>query len=95
MLPAEGPRLVKKHGFRSLKLVNVDMDGVLGEEPFGVEFGRLENGLSYYVRSNSKSRMRAALALAVKAGYNVYFPTEDYLKEFSFEFLLLNSFSPV
>ncbi|KAL5573042.1 hypothetical protein UlMin_022639 [Ulmus minor] len=68
LLPAEGPRLVKKHGFRSLKLVNVDMDGVLGEEPFGVEFGRLENGLSYYVRSNSKPRMRAALALAVKAG---------------------------
>ncbi|KAL3535658.1 hypothetical protein ACH5RR_004119 [Cinchona calisaya] len=58
----------RKSGFRSLKLVNVDMDDVLPEEPFGVDYGRLENGLTYYVRSNPKPRMRAALALAVKAG---------------------------
>lgn len=71
LLPAEGSQsqIAKKHGFRSLKVVNVDMEQVLGEQPFGVDYGRLENGLFYYVRCNSKPRMRAALALAVKAGF--------------------------
>ncbi|CAI9100506.1 OLC1v1037622C1 [Oldenlandia corymbosa var. corymbosa] len=70
LLPAEASETVKKRksGFRSLKLVNVNMDDPLPEEPFGVDYGRLENGLTYYVRSNSKPRMRAALSLAVKAG---------------------------
>ena len=68
LLPAETSQIAKRHGFRSLKLVNVDMDLPLGEKPFGVEYGVLENGLRYYVRSNSKPKMRAALALAVKAG---------------------------
>ncbi|KAG5559244.1 hypothetical protein RHGRI_008965 [Rhododendron griersonianum] len=68
LLPAESSQIKKKHGFRSLKLVNIDMDDALSEKPFGVDYGRLENGLCYYVRSNSKPRMRAALALAVKAG---------------------------
>ncbi|KAA8534881.1 hypothetical protein F0562_029903 [Nyssa sinensis] len=68
LLPAEPSQIAKKHGFRSLKLVNVNMDDVLAENPFGVAYGRLENGLCYYVRSNSKPKMRAALALAVKAG---------------------------
>ncbi|XP_015889207.3 zinc protease PQQL-like isoform X2 [Ziziphus jujuba] len=69
LLPAESSQMVKKHGFRSLKLVSVDMDHVLGDQqPFGVHYGRLDNGLYYYVRSNSKPRMRAALSLAVKAG---------------------------
>ncbi|XP_057501737.1 zinc protease PQQL-like isoform X2 [Actinidia eriantha] len=68
LLPADSSQIAKKHGFRSLKLVSVDMDDSLSETPFGVEFGRLENGLCYYVRSNSKPNMRAALALAVKAG---------------------------
>ncbi|PKI49083.1 zinc protease PQQL-like isoform X1 [Punica granatum] len=68
LLPVETPRIAKKHGFRSLKLVNVDMDDPLGDEPFGTDCGRLDNGLSYYVRRNSKPRMRAALALVVKAG---------------------------
>ncbi|XP_042477259.1 zinc protease PQQL-like isoform X1 [Macadamia integrifolia] len=68
LLPAESRRLAQKHGFRSLKLVNVSMDDVLGEDPVGVDYGRLDNGLCYYVRSNSKPRMRAALALAIKAG---------------------------
>ncbi|XP_016651991.1 PREDICTED: zinc protease PQQL-like [Prunus mume] len=69
LLPAETSNTVKKkHGFRSLKLVNVDMDQVLGEQPVGVDYGRLDNGLCYYVRCNSKPRMRAALALAVKVG---------------------------
>lgn len=68
LLPAESSQIKKKHGFRSLKLVNVDMDAALSEKPFGVDYGRLDNGLRYYVRSNSKPRMRAALALAVKAG---------------------------
>lgn len=70
--PAEAasPDMVKKRKsrFRSLKLVEVNMDDVLAEEPFGVDYGRLDNGLTYYVRSNPKPRMRAALALAVKAG---------------------------
>lgn len=68
LLPAESSQIAKKHGFRSLKLVNVDMDQVLEEFPFGADFGRLDNGLFYYVRRNFKPRMRAALALAVKAG---------------------------
>ncbi|KAF7819724.1 zinc protease PQQL-like isoform X1 [Senna tora] len=68
LLPAETTPISKKHGFRSLKLVNVDLDQVLTEKPVGVDYGRLDNGLHYYVRCNSKPRMRAALALAVKAG---------------------------
>lgn len=49
------------------------MDDPLAEKPYGVdEYGELDNGLTYYVRSNSKPRMRAALALAVKAGYFLY-----------------------
>lgn len=68
LLPAENSQIPKKHRFRSLKLVNVDMDQVLAQQPVGVHYGRLDNGLFYYVRSNSKPRMRAALALAVKAG---------------------------
>lgn len=73
LLPAENSQIAKKHGFRSLKLVNVDLDDVLAEQPVGVDYGRLDNGLYYYVRRNSKPRMRAALALAVKAGYNFFF----------------------
>ena len=68
LLPAETPVMSKKHGFRSLKLVNVDMDQLLPQQPVGVDYGRLDNGLHYYVRCNSKPRMRAALALAVRAG---------------------------
>lgn len=68
LLPAENSQIAKKHGFRSLKLVSVDLDHALGEQPVGVDYGRLENGLYYYVRCNSKPRMRAALALAVKVG---------------------------
>ncbi|XAR67097.1 C-terminal processing peptidase [Bertholletia excelsa] len=75
LLPAESSEIKKKLGFRSkklgfrsLKLVNVNLDDKLAERPFGVEYGRLGNGLCYYVRSNSKPKMRAALALAVKAG---------------------------
>ncbi|KAF8400960.1 hypothetical protein HHK36_014263 [Tetracentron sinense] len=68
LLPEETSRMKNKHGFRSLKLVNVAMDDVFAENPVGVEYGRLDNGLFYYVRSNPKPKMRAALALAVKAG---------------------------
>ncbi|OMO91643.1 hypothetical protein COLO4_18249 [Corchorus olitorius] len=68
LLPTENSPIAKKHGFRSLKLVNVDFDQEFQREPFGVDYGRLDNGLVYYVRSNSKPRMRAALALAVKVG---------------------------
>ncbi|GAA0155968.1 metalloprotease [Lithospermum erythrorhizon] len=62
------PALTKKQGFRWLKLVNVNLDEPLANKPYGVEYGRLDNGLTYYVRCNSKPKMRAALALAVKAG---------------------------
>ncbi|XP_021751377.1 zinc protease PQQL-like [Chenopodium quinoa] len=68
LLPAETPELAKKHGFRSLKLLNVDLEQPLADKPFGVDYGKLDNGLTYYVRSNSKPKMRAALALVVKAG---------------------------
>ncbi|OMO67363.1 hypothetical protein CCACVL1_20585 [Corchorus capsularis] len=68
LLPTENSPIAKKHGFRSLKLVNVEFDQEFQREPFGVDYGRLDNGLVYYVRSNSKPRMRAALALAVKVG---------------------------
>ncbi|CAI0628468.1 unnamed protein product, partial [Linum tenue] len=68
LFPAETSQLPKKHRFRSLKLVNVDMDQILEENPYGADYGRLDNGLFYYVRRNSKPKMRAALALAVKAG---------------------------
>ncbi|KAK6147771.1 hypothetical protein DH2020_018683 [Rehmannia glutinosa] len=70
LLPGESPQILSKHKqrFRSLKLVNVNDDAVLSETPYGVDYGRLSNGLTYYVRSNSKPRMRAALALAVKVG---------------------------
>ncbi|OEL21818.1 Zinc protease PQQL-like [Dichanthelium oligosanthes] len=55
-------------GFRSLKLVSVSMDEPLPVDPVGATYGRLANGLTYYVRSNPKPRMRAALSLAVKVG---------------------------
>lgn len=71
LLPGESPQILnkKKHGFRSLKLVDVNLDDVLPGLPYGVDYGRLDNGLTYYVRCNSKPKMRAALALAVKVGY--------------------------
>ncbi|XP_068652946.1 zinc protease PQQL-like [Aristolochia californica] len=68
LLPGDTPPIARRHGFRSLKMANISMDEVLGVTPFGVEYGRLENGLVYYVRCNSKPKMRAALALAVKVG---------------------------
>lgn len=65
------------------------MDDPLAEKPYGVdEYGELDNGLTYYVRSNSKPRMRAALALAVKAGYFLYLHV--YICQESL-FLVLNS----
>ncbi|KAJ0986521.1 hypothetical protein J5N97_004877 [Dioscorea zingiberensis] len=59
------------------------MDELLPVEPVGVEYGILNNGLSYYVRSNPKPRMRAALALAVKVG--------SVLEEEGLELLTLNA----
>ena len=49
-------------GFRSLKLVTVAMDEALPAEPVGVAYGRLANGLTYYVRSNQSATKRIALA---------------------------------
>ncbi|XP_050218354.1 zinc protease PQQL-like [Mercurialis annua] len=68
LLPPETSQNAIKHRFRSLKLINIDLDQTLEDQPYGAEYGRLDNGLVYYVRRNSKPRMRAALALAVKAG---------------------------
>ncbi|XP_044463820.1 zinc protease PQQL-like isoform X2 [Mangifera indica] len=71
LIAGEGSQSMKKQRFRtfrSLKLVSVDLDEFLSQQPYGVDYGRLHNGLSYYVRRNSKPRMRAALALAVKVG---------------------------
>ncbi|KAL4334276.1 hypothetical protein GQ457_07G040060 [Hibiscus cannabinus] len=68
LLPTENPQIAKKHGFRSLKLVTVDLDQEFEHRPFGVDYGKLNNGLTYYVRSNPKPRLRAALALAVRVG---------------------------
>ncbi|BAB09891.1 zinc protease PQQL-like protein [Arabidopsis thaliana] len=70
LIAGESSKVLRKQGFRSLKLMSVDMEQELGNElePFGADYGRLDNGLIYYVRRNSKPRMRAALALAVKVG---------------------------
>lgn len=75
LIAGESSKVLRKHGFRSLKLMSVDMEQELGNEPepFGADYGRLDNGLVYYVRRNSKPRMRAALALAVKVGYVFFF----------------------
>lgn len=66
--PKEKLELAKKHRFRSLKLLEVDWNHELGIKPFGADHGKLDNGLTYYVRSNPKPQNRAALALAVKVG---------------------------
>ena len=69
LLPAEtSSEIVKKHRFRSLKMVDLNYDEVLSDVPYGADYGILDNGLRYYVRSNSKPKMRAALALAVNVG---------------------------
>ncbi|KAK9087461.1 hypothetical protein Syun_029855 [Stephania yunnanensis] len=65
-LPAETLQIVQSHGFRSLKLASVSMEDAFYQNAVGVEYGRLLDGLCYYVRSNSKPRMRATLALTVK-----------------------------
>lgn len=67
LLPS--PEIVKKkHRFRSLKTIDLNYDEILSDTPHGAEYGKLDNGLTYYVRLNSKPKMRAALALAVKVG---------------------------
>ncbi|KAI7748121.1 hypothetical protein M8C21_007851, partial [Ambrosia artemisiifolia] len=69
LLPAEtSSEIVKKHRFRSLKLVDLNYEQLLSDVPYGSDYGKLDNGLTYYVRLNSKPKMRAALALAVKVG---------------------------
>ncbi|KAK8566816.1 hypothetical protein V6N13_002501 [Hibiscus sabdariffa] len=68
LFPTEKPRIAKKHGFRSLKLVDVDLDQEFQHRPLDVDYGTLNNGLTYYVRSNPRPRLRAALALAVNVG---------------------------
>ncbi|KAL5699599.1 hypothetical protein ACHQM5_030479 [Ranunculus cassubicifolius] len=64
------PQITKgSNGFKSLELLtNISLDHPLDQTPFGADYGVLNNGLRYYVRLNPKPKMRAALALAVKAG---------------------------
>ncbi|PWA45380.1 insulinase (Peptidase family M16) protein [Artemisia annua] len=50
---------------QSLKL---DMEEVLSGNPYDTDFGKLANGLTYYVKVNDRPRMRAHLVLAVRAG---------------------------
>ncbi|GLT32236.1 hypothetical protein SLA2020_069160 [Shorea laevis] len=67
--PQPEKSLIGKHlSFQSLKEVNLEWDRQFEDHPFGVDYGRLENGLFYYVRRNPKPKMRAALFLAVQAG---------------------------
>ncbi|XP_057536975.1 zinc protease PQQL-like isoform X1 [Amaranthus tricolor] len=68
VLPKATLELAKKHRFKSLKRVDLDLNQKLDEIPYGAHCGKLENGLTYYVRCNPKPQMRAALALAVKVG---------------------------
>ncbi|XP_074269178.1 zinc protease PQQL-like [Silene latifolia] len=68
VLPKATLELAQKHGFKSLKRVEVDLDEEIDQTPFGATFGQLSNGLTYYVRCNPKPQMRAALCLAVKVG---------------------------
>ncbi|OMO67364.1 hypothetical protein CCACVL1_20586 [Corchorus capsularis] len=68
-LPAEkSSSFTKMQSFRSLELLNVSLNQEINQKPFGVDYGRLDNGLAYYVRRNPKPKNRAALALAVKVG---------------------------
>ncbi|XVF34974.1 hypothetical protein REPUB_Repub18cG0104500 [Reevesia pubescens] len=68
-LPAEkSSSFAKMQSFRSLEPLDVSLNQEVDQRPFGVDYGRLDNGLSYYVRCNPKPRTRAALALAVKVG---------------------------
>lgn len=67
-ISTETLNIEKKHRFRSMKLIDVDLEEELSSDPDGAEYGKLENGLTYYVRRNAKPKMRAALALAVKVG---------------------------
>ncbi|KAL5728894.1 hypothetical protein ACHQM5_001921 [Ranunculus cassubicifolius] len=67
-LSPESPQITERHAFRSLKLANVSLSDILDSNPAGSDSGTLDNGLRYYVRSNPKPKMRAALALAIKIG---------------------------
>ncbi|KAH1105483.1 hypothetical protein J1N35_009251 [Gossypium stocksii] len=63
------PLIQRKQSFGSLEMVNMELDKQLDlQQPFGVDYGKLENGLVYYVKCNPKPRKRASLALAVKVG---------------------------
>ncbi|WIA12333.1 hypothetical protein OEZ85_012387 [Tetradesmus obliquus] len=59
------------HVYRELPEVDLSGDIFTSKVPLGPEgllHGRLDNGLTYYVRQCSKPKARAALALAVKVG---------------------------
>ncbi|XVF49051.1 hypothetical protein PTKIN_Ptkin03bG0237800 [Pterospermum kingtungense] len=52
----------------SLEQQNISLDQDLDQLPYGVDYGRLDNGLTYYVCCHPEPKMRAAIALAVKVG---------------------------
>ncbi|KAL4301725.1 hypothetical protein GQ457_10G017130 [Hibiscus cannabinus] len=60
--------ITRQLSFGSLEAVNMEPDKEFDALPFGVDYGRLENGLVYYVKCNPKPRQRASFALAVKVG---------------------------
>ncbi|GBG85044.1 hypothetical protein CBR_g39508 [Chara braunii] len=59
-------------GFLNLKPLNLETvesrSAPIPLGPPGLQYGRLSNGLVYYVRKNSKPKQRAALALGVRVG---------------------------
>ncbi|XVF49052.1 hypothetical protein PTKIN_Ptkin03bG0237900 [Pterospermum kingtungense] len=57
---------VKIQSFMSLEQQNMFLDQELDQLPNGVDYGSLDNGLTYYVCCHPEHKMRAALALAVK-----------------------------
>ncbi|XP_012831738.1 PREDICTED: uncharacterized protein LOC105952699 [Erythranthe guttata] len=70
LLPGESSKILSKTKlrFRSLKLVDFNEDENLAETPYGADYGRLSNGLTYYVSTNSTPKKRAALSLVVNVG---------------------------
>ncbi|XP_022732546.1 zinc protease PQQL-like isoform X3 [Durio zibethinus] len=68
LLSPDNSQISRNQSFRSLEMVTLDMDKEFDQLPFGVDYGRLENGLVYYVKCNPKPKKRASLALAVKVG---------------------------
>nr|GEW27730.1 zinc protease PQQL-like isoform X1 [Tanacetum cinerariifolium] len=46
----------------------LDLEKVLSGKPYGTEYGKLANGLTYYVKMNNRPQNRAHIVLVVRAG---------------------------